>query len=285
MSQIGDVIQKMRINAGFTQKTLADALHITDKAISKWERGICLPDTALMPKLALLLDVDMNHLMSVTLEEDDWVGLICIQNCDLSQKIYDKPLVYFLLCHYLLLGITDIHFMTDKMNQKYLKKQEFKQFGFNFRFDMPTDKNVMLIRHPWFLFGSDLTQLFQGTMLSGRTVRLKPENQEAVFYFIPKDENVILEDMDTIDIKCSDRTLGRGMITFDMGDYDKCFDVASFVRTYQANTGMLIGSLEEIAYKRGVLSVELLEKIADSVPYGELLKRVKVNHKSVEENL
>ena len=270
MSQIGDVIQKMRINAGFTQKTLADALHITDKAISKWERGICLPDTALMPKLALLLDVDMNHLMSVTLEEDDWVGLICIQNCDLSQKIYDKPLVYYLLSHFLLLGVNTIHVLTNEANQEYLCEQWFSAIGFKFIFDSPVRGNLMILSHPWFLFGSDLTQQFQGAMLSGRTIKLVPENQKPVMYFYRGKGY----DKEQIRQTASTRTLGRGMICFDMNNYDSILDVSGFVRTYQRNSGMLIGSLEEIAHRRGLIDGDQLLEIAEKVPYGELLKKL-----------
>ena len=64
LKETGKIIQEKRIEAGFTQKTLAHALHITDKAVSKWERGICLPDVALLPKIALLLDVDIDVLVS-----------------------------------------------------------------------------------------------------------------------------------------------------------------------------------------------------------------------------
>ena len=250
MSQTGKIIQEMRIKAGYTQKSLADALHITDKAISKWERGICLPDTALLPKIALILGVDINHLMSVSIEEEDWVGLIDIQGCDLSQMIYDKPLVYYILSHYLLLGITDIYFVTEKTNQEYLGKSWYERFGFRFFFTVPENKNVMAIKHPWFLFGSDLTQLFQGTMLSGRMMSLKPENQKPIFFFIPGDKSEILKKPDNFDKRCVYRTLGRGMITFDMGDYDKCLDVATFVRTYQMNSGMLI-ALKKLLTDRG----------------------------------
>ena len=37
-----------------TQKQLADQLHISDKAVSKWETGISIPDTALLIPLVLL---------------------------------------------------------------------------------------------------------------------------------------------------------------------------------------------------------------------------------------
>ena len=64
MSNAGNIIKEHRIRAGFTQNALAAALHVTDKAISKWERGICLPDVTLMPKLSLLLDVDLEVFIS-----------------------------------------------------------------------------------------------------------------------------------------------------------------------------------------------------------------------------
>lgn len=281
MDETGKTIQQLRKKAGFTQKDLAKALNITDKAVSKWERGICLPDTALLPKLSLLLDMDLNFLVSTSLEENDWVGFINIQDCDFSQRIYDKPLVYYILSHYLLLGIKDIYVLTDKHNQAYLDSSQYKQFGFHFYFKSPKEKNVMFIKHPWFLFGSDLTQLFQGAMLSGRTIRVKPENQEAVFYFIPKDKSTLLEKLSGLDRRCSVRTLGRGMIAFDMGNFDKTIDVASFIRTYQTNAGMLIGCLEEIAYRQGIITDEELIKLEDQLPYGEMLKKLRLNHKSV----
>lgn len=45
----------------------------------------------------------------------------------------------------------------------------------------------MILSHPWRLFGSDLTQQFQGVMLSERSIKLVPENREPVFYFTQKE--------------------------------------------------------------------------------------------------
>lgn len=66
-----------------------------------------------------------------------------------------------------------------------------------------------------------------------------------------------------------------------MGDFDKTIDMASFIRTYQTNAGMLICCLEEIAYRQGIISDEELIKHEDQLPYGEALKKLRVNHKSV----
>lgn len=119
-------------------------------------------------------------------------------------------------------------------------------------------------------------------MLSERTIRLKPENQGAVFYFITSCKSELLEKLSILDRRCTPRTLGSGMIAFDMDDYGKCLDVASFVSTYQDNTGMLIGSLEEIAFRQGILSEEDMIATADTVHYGEYMKKLVVNYKSVD---
>ena len=40
ITKIGLLIRQLRREAGLTQRDLAEALHITDKAVSKWERGV-----------------------------------------------------------------------------------------------------------------------------------------------------------------------------------------------------------------------------------------------------
>ena len=60
---MGDVIAALRKEKGMTQKDLADQLNITDKAVSKWERNVACPDTALIPKLAEILGISIEELM------------------------------------------------------------------------------------------------------------------------------------------------------------------------------------------------------------------------------
>lgn len=52
----GKQIAERRKQLGMTQKELAEQLHVTDKAVSKWERGINFPDLGLMEALAKALD-------------------------------------------------------------------------------------------------------------------------------------------------------------------------------------------------------------------------------------
>ena len=55
----GEYIRALRKNKGWTQMQLAEQLHISDKAVSKWERGISFPDIELMEELAQVFQVDV----------------------------------------------------------------------------------------------------------------------------------------------------------------------------------------------------------------------------------
>ncbi len=46
--RLGDFIGSERKNLGLTQRDLAARLHVTDKAVSKWERGLSYPDVTLL---------------------------------------------------------------------------------------------------------------------------------------------------------------------------------------------------------------------------------------------
>lgn len=62
--KIGKFIAECRKKADLTQMQLAQKLDITDKAISKWERGIAMPDTSIMLKLCDILGISVNELLS-----------------------------------------------------------------------------------------------------------------------------------------------------------------------------------------------------------------------------
>lgn len=67
--KLGRFIGEMRRERGFTQKELADALGVTDKAVSKWERGASCPDISLIIPLAKILGVTAGELLSGEREE------------------------------------------------------------------------------------------------------------------------------------------------------------------------------------------------------------------------
>lgn len=62
-NHMGDLISSVRKSKNMTQKELADLLHVTDKAVSKWERGISCPDIGTLPALADILGISTDELL------------------------------------------------------------------------------------------------------------------------------------------------------------------------------------------------------------------------------
>lgn len=73
-SKIGHLILQLRKEKGFTQKELADKMHISDRTISKWERGQGCPDVSLLPELSSLLGVNIEGILDGELATNDFVG-------------------------------------------------------------------------------------------------------------------------------------------------------------------------------------------------------------------
>ena len=61
--KIGNFISELRKEKNMTQKQLAEKLNVTDKAVSKWERGSGYPDITIIPELAKLLGVTASELL------------------------------------------------------------------------------------------------------------------------------------------------------------------------------------------------------------------------------
>ena len=62
--KIGKFIAECRKGVNLIQAQLAEKLGITDKAVSKWERGIAMPDAAIMLDLCDILGISVNELLS-----------------------------------------------------------------------------------------------------------------------------------------------------------------------------------------------------------------------------
>lgn len=62
--KIGKYIAGKRKELGLTQRQLADKLGMSDKSVSKWERGVCLPDVALYSDLCGILGIGINEFLA-----------------------------------------------------------------------------------------------------------------------------------------------------------------------------------------------------------------------------
>lgn len=85
--ETGNIISKIRKEKSMTQKDLASLLNVSDKAVSKWERGESYPDVALLPLLSEILGVSIDELLNperISKEEvtDTKIGYQClIEDC------------------------------------------------------------------------------------------------------------------------------------------------------------------------------------------------------------
>ena len=64
LKKIGSYIAGKRKERGMTQRELAEKLGMSDKSVSKWERGICLPDVSVYTELCGILGITLNEFLA-----------------------------------------------------------------------------------------------------------------------------------------------------------------------------------------------------------------------------
>ena len=67
-SKVGALIFRLRKEKGLTQKQVADCLNLSDKTVSKWERGLGCPDVNLLGELSNLFEVNIEKILNGNLE-------------------------------------------------------------------------------------------------------------------------------------------------------------------------------------------------------------------------
>lgn len=68
----GALIRRLRRELGLTQLQLAGRLGVSDKAVSKWERGLGSPEVSTLPRLSQVLGVDLARMLQGDLTPMIW---------------------------------------------------------------------------------------------------------------------------------------------------------------------------------------------------------------------
>lgn len=90
--KINDKLIELRKNARLTQQQLADALHVSAAAVSKWETGVSVPDLDMLCALADFFQISMDTLLCYTPRQSRAILFLCDQKGEeqarriLSQK-------------------------------------------------------------------------------------------------------------------------------------------------------------------------------------------------------
>ncbi len=271
-------IKILRKRKGLTQHQLADLLGMTDKAISKWERGLGTPDISVLNMLSKILDIDTDNLLegNIAYLENDWVGVLRIDQFDTDiapmAEVYGKPLVYVYLSYFALVGIRKVYVYCDSVCEQSMRNllSEGEQYGMKIHYNLQSmafeHVKRMIINGPVFLYGPNLTKYFQRAMShsSSKTVLVLPRKNGDLILAnknqvsdITSFKQVCQRIPISFEKEAKDETeievLGNGMIELEIRNKDNLLDVGSFLRFLYRTTGEKVYCLEEICEKRGLL--------------------------------
>lgn len=290
----GKTIAKLRRSAGFTQASLAEKLGISDKAVSKWERGIACPDVSLWNKLSILLDTDIESLIYGHEEKNEWKGVLLLdKRISPNTLIFNKPLIHYLLSQFLLVGINDITIIGEctPLSLPGVRINVIDSISkVNHWFTNPT----FLIYGNSFLYGPNLTKHFKRAMSRTAGITIISSMKRNGFYPIEVDENRKAKLSDKLvpnqyyaepfafvpanggyrkyggfeDIlkynNLNVETMVRGMMSFHVSSYEDAFRLSEFVKMMEELTGERIGCVEEIMIRRGLAVYEDIVGVCDN---------------------
>ena len=115
----GMIILEARKRLKMTQKDLADKLYISDKAVSKWERGLCFPDISVLIPLTEILNISLYDLLrgekvNKKEVEETLKNTINYSNSEINRKkkkyITISSIIIFII---VLISIMSVVFMSD----------------------------------------------------------------------------------------------------------------------------------------------------------------------------
>ena len=96
-NKIGKYIASLRKEKKLTQQQLGDKLFVTDKAVSKWERGLSLPDITILEKLAEVLNTDIYSILQVEKKNSIDIEKILNDERNKIKKELNKKIIIYIL--------------------------------------------------------------------------------------------------------------------------------------------------------------------------------------------
>lgn len=102
--KIGKYIAQKRKNLGLTQREIAEQLGMSDKSVSKWERGVCLPEVSVYMELCRILGISLNEFIAgedieqVELQEKSEQNILDVTEDGNYKKRRLKAIIAVLVC-------------------------------------------------------------------------------------------------------------------------------------------------------------------------------------------
>ena len=164
LAKIGKYIAEKRKNLGMTQKQLAEKIGMSDKSVSKWERGICLPDVSLYFDLCSILGISINEFLAgedivhENIEKKSEENIISVVT---DSKRKQKSLKY-IVCALLILSILTTAVIATSLYRAYRPMN----------FITPMDENSVEMQTVNLIAGPDGANAYQFTT-TDKFARLK----------------------------------------------------------------------------------------------------------------
>ncbi|MBE5944770.1 MAG: helix-turn-helix transcriptional regulator [Lachnospiraceae bacterium] len=105
-------LRELRKSKGFTQEELATKVNVVRQTVSKWEKGLSVPDADSLQKIAEVLEVDVSQLLGAKIETEENRNVIAEQLSRINEQLVIKnrrtKKIIRIICIILLIPVTFI---------------------------------------------------------------------------------------------------------------------------------------------------------------------------------
>lgn len=265
--KVGKSLAFLRKRYNMTQRCVADYLGVSDKAVSKWERGLGMPDISFLSKLSAIFDTDIESILEGNLANMDlhWCGLLELyyrEGIHAQTLVYDKPAVYLQIAYIMLAGIQQIYIVGESCEIDFVRERfgNGESLGLQLYYLVKQPERtqadlfvqiqqkqtvldgLMVIDGLDFIYGKDVTKTFRRIIYNEqRDVRFD-KGLHLLFHRLLGQESESVQHFE------------RGVQAFPIQDYQSLLDAGSIVSIIQRYQEKSFMDLHEIAWHRGFIS-------------------------------
>lgn len=235
-------------------------MSVSDKAVSKWERGLSVPDISILSKLSMVLRVDIESILFGEKGEnkETWRGVLCLdypKEVNPISSTFGKLLVELQIGYFLLAGIGNITVYGPQWIDDVRRLiKDGKQYGVHIDYykdelcnlkNFTNDVNgLMIISKPFFLWGKDITRLFRRQMYecNKKSQLIDLTGEKIGIEFRPPKAKTISGEIDV--------SLERGVLNIKIEKKEDLLDVSNIIKIIESHQEEEVGNLLQIAKKR-----------------------------------
>lgn len=87
---LGENLKTLRKEKGFTQEALAAKLNVVRQTLSKWEKGLSVPDAEMLKRIAEILEVDVSQLLGADIIKEENKNEVAEQLARINEQLVIK---------------------------------------------------------------------------------------------------------------------------------------------------------------------------------------------------